>query len=54
MKKGNLLSGRFWRSRGAQRENKRKQKNKQMLGPCQRTKKAEEHEGDGDGDTNCC
>ena len=29
-------------------ENQRKLKDRQVLGPCQRTKKAVEHESDGD------
>ena len=37
--------------RGLQSENQRKQKVKQVFGPCLRTKKPMEHESDGD--TNC-
>ena len=41
------LSG-FYHSSWPQRENKRKQKDRQILGSCQRGEKAEKHEGDSD------
>ena len=46
-----MLSGGVGCSGQQQNENKTKQKNRQILGPCLRTKKAVEHEGDSD--TNC-
>ena len=45
-----LYSG-FCHASKTQRENKRKQNKRKKLKPCQRTKKAVEHEDDGD--TNC-
>ena len=42
------LFSRFYHSSRPQTENKGKQKEWQILGPCQRIKKAVEHEGDGD------
>ena len=50
-KKKNLPSSGFCRSSGLLNENHRKRKERLVLGPCLRTKKATEHEGDGD--TNC-
>ena len=51
-KVGNLLSCVFCCSCGPQSENKRKWKEKQILGPCQRTEKTMEDEGNSD--TTCC
>ena len=47
-KNKHLLSNGFCRSGSPQIENKRKRKERQILGPCQRTKKTVEHEGDDD------
>ena len=49
--KENKLSSGFCRSRRPQSENQRIQKERQVLGPCLRVKKAMEHEGDSA--TNC-
>ena len=46
-KEENLQYSGFCTPSGPQRKNQRKQKDK-VLRPCQRTKKAVEHEGDGD------
>ena len=50
-KKENLSSSKFCCFVRPQSKNKRKQKDRQILGPCLRTKKIMEHEGDSD--TNC-
>ena len=49
-----MSSGRFCHSSGPQIENKRKQKDKQILWSCQRTKKAMEPEDDGDSNSSWC
>ena len=51
-----MLSYGFCRSGGSLSKNERKRKDRQILGPCQRTKKIVEHDyddDDDDGDTNC-
>ena len=45
-KRKNLLSSGFCHSWRPQSENKRKQKDRQILEPCQRIKKAVKHKGD--------
>ena len=47
-KKKNLPSSGFWHFGRPQSENKRKLKDRQIVGSCQRTKKAAEHESDTD------
>ena len=53
-KNKNLQTSEFFRPRRPQRENQRKRKAWQVLGPRPRTKKAMENEGDDDTDCNCC
>ena len=48
IKKKNSSHSEFCHPSGPQNENKRMQKDGQILWSCQRTKKAVEHEGDGD------
>ena len=50
-KRENLPNSELCRPRRPLSENQRKRKGRQLLRPCQRTKSAMEHEGDGD--TNC-
>ena len=45
IKKRNLLYSEFCHPGRPQNENQRKQKERQVLGPCHRTKKAMEHKG---------
>ena len=46
--KDNLPYSELCHHNGPQSGNQRKQKQRQVLGPCQRTKKSVEHEGDSD------
>ena len=51
-KKKNLSCSGFCRLGGPQNENKRKRKDKQIIGTCQKTEKAIEDEGEGDSNCN--
>ena len=53
-KKRNLSNNELCRPGGSQSENKRKQKERPLIRPCQRTKIVMEHEGDGDTSSNWC